>query len=307
LKVDFRAPQATNSGVFLRTVAAPKDPAVDCYELNIADPSISKFPTGSFVNRKLGSAKAAAGEWHSYDLTAEGGHFVVHLDGQQVLDYTDEKPLLRGFIGLQFNAGECEFRDIKLQPLHEKSLFNGTDLTGWKPFAGDRQKSVVTVDDGAIHLKKGPGQLESADQFADFTLQLDVFSNGKSLNSGVFFRSIPGDFQNGYECQIQNGYKDNDRTKPADCGTGGIYRRQNARKCVADDFTWFTLTLCTNGLHMAAWVNGYQVSDFTDARPANNNPRNGSKTGPGTFILQGHDATTDLSFRKIRAAELPKR
>ena len=45
---------------------------------------------------------------------------------------------------------------------------------------------------------------------------------------------------NGYECQIQNGYKDGDRTKPLDCGTGGFYRRQDARMVVADDFTWFT-------------------------------------------------------------------
>ncbi|HEY7531986.1 MAG TPA: DUF1080 domain-containing protein, partial [Nitrospiraceae bacterium] len=51
LSVDFRAPSATNSGVFLRTPLEPKDPAVDCYELNIA-PVENAFPTGSLVKRQ---------------------------------------------------------------------------------------------------------------------------------------------------------------------------------------------------------------------------------------------------------------
>ena len=57
-------------------------------------------------------------------------------------------------------------------------------------------------------------------QWADFVLQLECISNGKALNSGIFFLCIPDQYQNGYEAQIQNGYKDNDRTKPTDFGTG---------------------------------------------------------------------------------------
>ena len=58
--------------------------------------------------------------------------------------------------------------------------------------------------------------------------------NGKALNSGIFFRCIPGQYQNGYEAQIQNGFKDDDRTKPVDFGTGAIYRRVPARKVVGE-------------------------------------------------------------------------
>src|SRR5580698_9388105 len=63
LKVDFRNPKGTNSGVFLRTATVPKDPAVDCYELNIADKSISPFPTGSFVGRKKGEGEYDSSDW----------------------------------------------------------------------------------------------------------------------------------------------------------------------------------------------------------------------------------------------------
>jgi hypothetical protein len=223
-----------------------------------------------------------------------------------VLDYTDPKPLGRGFIGLQLNSGKVEFRNVKLKPLGMKSLFNGKDLSGWKTYPDMASKFTVTPE-GWLNVKDGRGQLETEGQYADFTLQLEVFVNGEGLNSGIFFRSIPGDPMNGYECQIHNGFLDGDRTKPKDCGTGGIFRRQNARRVVADDFQWFHKTLHVDDKHMAAWVNGYQVSDWTDTRPPNENPRRGLRLEAGTIIIQGHDPTTDLSFRNLKIAELPER
>jgi len=156
-------------------------------------------------------------------------------------------------------------------------------------------------------VKNGRGMLESEGQYADFTLQLECFVNGKGLNSGVFFRCIPGDIMNGYECQIHNGYLGGDRTRPEDCGTGGFFRRQDARRVVADDFTWFSLTLHVDDRHMAAWVNGYQVSDWSDTREPNENPRRGLRLEAGTLQIQGHDPTTDFNFRNLRIAEIPQR
>ncbi len=308
-RCDFKAPATTNSGIFLRTPAVPKDPGTDCYELNIAAPEVSPFPTGSFVNREKSKVTKFDDAWHTFEVTANGGQFVVKLDGATVLDYTDAKPILRGLIGLQHNSGRVEFKNIKLKPLGTKSIFNGKDLGGWKMFPGEgKNKSVYTVTKaGDLNVKNGPGSLESEGQYGDFVLQLEVFSNGKHLNSGVFFRSIPGEFTNGYECQVQNGFKDGDRTKPLDFGTGAFYRRQPARKVNADDFVWFPMTLIASGKHMAAWVNGVQVSDWTDPREPHNNPRQGSRTEKGTLSIQGHDPTTDLSFRKLQIVELPAR
>ena len=306
LKVDFRNPKGTNSGVFLRTPAQPKDAAVDCYELNIADETVSPFPTGSFVKREKGRGNHDSSQWRTFTIKAEGAHFTVSLDGQQVLDYVDPKPLARGYIGLQFNQGAVEFRNVKLKPLSLQSIFNGRDLGGWKEYPGKASRFSVTPD-GALNVKNGNGQLELEQQFADFVLQLEIFSNGKHLNSGVFFRNIPGQFWQGYESQIQNGFQDGDRSKPIDCGTGGFYRRQNARRVVSNDFEWFHKTLVVSGDHMATWINGYQVSDWTDTREPNENPRNGLRLRAGTISIQGHDPTTDLSFRKLRIAEMPPR
>ncbi len=305
LKVDFRAPQGTNSGVFLRTPVQPKNPATDCYELNIADDNVSPFPTGSFVNREKATGTHDTTTWRTFTVKAEAGHFTVDVDNEQVLDYIDPAPLGRGYIGLQFNQGRVEFRNVKLKPLGLVPIFNGKDLAGWKVFPD--KKSVFSVTpEGWLNVKNGNGQIEYQQPVADFVLQTDVFSNGVFLNSGIFFRNIPGQFWQGYESQIQNGYF-GDRTKPIDYGTGAFYRRQKARKVVSDDFKWFHKTLVVAGDHMATWVNGYQVSDWTDTRDPNENARNGLRLEAGTIAIQGHDPKTDLSFRNIQLGELPPR
>jgi len=214
----------------------------------------------------------------------------------------------QGPFGLRVEPGRTlAVRSIKLQPLDTKSLFSGKDLTGWKVFPGDRYKSRFTVTpEGWINVKNGPGDLQTEKTFADFVFQGECISNGDHLNSGIFFRCLPNQYQQGYEMQIRNEWKGDDRKQPVDFGTGAIYRRQPARKVVSTDREWFTMTLAAHGNHFATWVNGYQVTDWTDTRPENENPRNGLRVGPGHLSIQGHDPTTDLSFRNLRVAELKK-
>ena len=196
-------------------------------------------------------------------------------------------------------------RNFKLKPTGLQSIFNGKDLTGWKVIPGHKSKFTVTAR-GELNVKDGNGDIQTEGQWDDFVLQLDVFSNGKHLNSGVFFRCLPGEFWSGYEAQIRNQWEGSDRTKPVDYGTGGIYNRQPARKVVSSDKEWFTMTVIARGNHLATWVNGYQTADFIDNRPADKSARKGNKPGKGPISLQGHDPTTDLSFRNIRIAELTK-
>jgi hypothetical protein len=213
---------------------------------------------------------------------------------------------------LRFVTGinsKLEIRNIKFKPLGTKPLFSGKDLSGWKKYTGDdkRQKSTFTVsEDGWLTVENGPGDLQTVGQWADFVLQLECRSNGTHLNSGIFFRCLTDQYQQGYEVQIRNQWTGDDRTKPVDFGTGAIYRRQPARIVVSSDREWFTLTLIAHGNHMATWVNGFPVADFTDTRDKNENGRNGSKTNKGAISIQGHDPTTNLSFRHFRLAEYPE-
>src|SRR5262249_19249923 len=104
----------------------------------------------------------------------------------------------------------------------------------------------------------------------------------------------------------RNQWEKDDRTKPVDYGTGGIYNRQPARKVVSSDREWFTMAVVAHGNHIATWVNGYQTADFTDTRPADKNARKGSKTDKGPASLQGPAPTPDLGSRTIRIRDLPQ-
>ena len=61
---------------------------------------------------------------------------------------------------------EVEFRNIRLRPLGLRPLFNGTDLSGWERVDRPNAKEPPdwSVRDGAIHVEKGPGQLETRGQ-----------------------------------------------------------------------------------------------------------------------------------------------
>jgi hypothetical protein len=210
----------------------------------------------------------------------------------------------RPFFRLDTPAGTKLFiRSAKLRPLGLQPIFNGKNLTGWSEFPGRKSKFKVT-EQGELNVQDGPGDLQTEGQWADFVLQLECISHGKHLNSGIFFRCIPGEYQNGYEAQIRNQWEGDDRSKPVDFGTGAIYRRQPARRVVSSDNEWFTLTLAAQGNHLATWVNGYPVADWTDIRPPHRNPRNGACLEKGPISIQGHDPTTNLSFRNLRLAEL---
>ncbi len=305
LRLEFRADEGTNSGIFLRTPPQPQSPTYDCYELNIAPPSNS-FPTGSLVGRRKATPECEPGQWHMFEIKVEGPKIEIKLNGEVVNTFEEEQYLGKGFIGLQHNEGTIRFRNISLKPLGLESIFNGQDLTGWKTYPEMETEFTVTPA-GEIHAQNGPGQLETEGQYANFVLQLDVKTNAENLNSGVFFRSIPGDRMMGYESQIHNGIEAGDPTKPLDAGTGAIFRRTQARKVVSKDQEWLTKTLIAEGAHISVWVNGYQVTDWTDTRAPDLNPRRGLRLEAGTIILQGHDPTTDVLFRNFQIQELPER
>ena len=303
LRCDFRLEKGGNSGVFLRTVPGPKDPGRDCYELNICD-SHKDFPTGCLVARhKIEKSPAVEGEWHTFAVRMVGHRIVVRLDDKPLVDFTDksEFPRDRGRIGLQMNGGRIEFRNVLLKPLGTKPLFDGKSLAGWRVVPGS--KSKFTVEERTIRVTDGPGFLETTSSRGDFILQAEARTNGTNLNSGIFFRAEPGTAKapsNGYELQIHNGTKGGDRSRPANAGTGAIFRRNTARFVVSRDHEWAALTLLAAGPRFAVWVNGLQVTDWLDERKPHANPRRGLRLEAGHISLQGHDPTTDLAFRNLR-------
>lgn len=325
LKLEFWVNKKGNSGVFFRgAMGAPfvGGKGVNGYEAQVDDndPRGLLYQTGGLYD--VAPAKTlikGEEEWRSYDIVAEGDHIVTKINGQTQVDAKLSK-FAYGHIGLQHhNPGSViKYRNIKLKPLGMKALFDGKSLDGWKVAdrAKPEEKSLRqewTVRDGALHVevpkkqgifKGGQGQLETTGHFKDFVLQMDVRSNGRWFNSGVFFRSLPGEVWVGYESQIRNQWIGEDRTKPVDFGTGGIYNLIKTRKVVSNDKEYFKKTIANYGRYIGVWVNGYQVADYTDKRPENPNARNGFNPNAGPIALQSHDPTTNLDFKDIEIEEI---
>lgn len=304
---EYRMEEEGNSGLFLRSENPPQEISTGCYEINIANAHPEGFTTGSLVNRKaVESPIKSNADWNEFKVKVIDDSVEVVHNGEAVLSYkADGKVAATGRIGLQKNAGKIEFRKIIIKPLQLQSLFNGKDLTGWREVPGS--KSQFTVSDGEIHVKDGQGFIETEQTYKDFLFQAKAISHAKELNSGFFFRAIEGSEEapsNGYEYQIHNGYKEN-RNHPNNAGTGAIFRRVDARYVVANDKEWFTATLVAYGPRISCWVDGYHVVDWVDTRKPDPNPRRGLKLEPGHLSIQGHDPTTDLSFKDLNVAEYP--
>jgi hypothetical protein len=318
-RCDFKMAAGGNSGVFLRTLADPKEIQKDCYEINIVDEHPAGFLTGAIVGfQKTAEPIRGSGDWHTFLLTADGSKITVSLDGKEVASHDDTRPEARrsGLIGLQKNEGKIEFKNIALKPLNQKTLFNGTDLAGWRVVPGS--KGEFTLEEGTIHVKGGEGFLESESQHKDFVLQAQARTNADAVNTGVFFRSEPGTEKaksNGYEMQIDNtrtepnasapGSAAGDSDLPKNAGTGAIFRRVNARRVITKDKEWSTVTLIASGPRISTYVNGYAMVHWEDTRKPDPNPRKGQRLDAGHFSLQGHDPGTDASFRAITVSDLP--
>ena len=239
-----------------------------------------------------------AGDWWDGGVTLDGGRAAIRL-GEKNGGRLFVPPALLHLTGEQVAYRHVTFRP-DTAPL---------PLTAFTPVPGNAAK--IARENDTLRLTGGPGFLVSEQQYGDFVLQCEVNLHAPDSNSGLFFRTVePTETapSNGYEVQLQNTLGPGDRTDPDDYGdgfgTGGIFRRQPARYVNADDGEWFHLTLVCVGNRMATWVNGLQVTDFTDDREPDPNPRKGRRDEPGYLVLQGHDPTTDVSFRNVRVQEL---
>ena len=117
LTVDFWIDDTANSGVFLRCPAEGAISQGNAFEVNIFDPHTT-WPTGS-INEvaKIQTVPQTAGKWNTFEITADGGHHVVQLNGQTTVGARSDRHQ-SGPIALQYNgAGQVRFRNIKIKTL----------------------------------------------------------------------------------------------------------------------------------------------------------------------------------------------
>jgi hypothetical protein len=182
---------------------------------------------------------------------------------------------------------------------HWVSLFNGKDLTGWKP---NENVATFSVKDGAI-ISHGPrshcfyvGDFHNH-SFKDFELMVDVMTL-PGANGGVYIqteyqdRGWPG---KGFEVQVNNTYRGDPRL------TGSLYEVKDNGAEVAKDNQWFTEDIVAKGDTITIKVDGKPVAQWTQpANWAGTNDFPGRRIGAGTIALQGHDAGSTVFYKNIR-------
>jgi hypothetical protein len=118
IRAEFWTDEEANSGVFIRCDETKKINAKICYEVNIYDkrPDPS-YGTGAIVDvAKVDPMPKAAGKWNTYEITAQGSHLVIVLNGQKTADVEDSRHNAGPF-ALQYASGVVKFRKVQVKPL----------------------------------------------------------------------------------------------------------------------------------------------------------------------------------------------
>ncbi len=123
MHVEFYAEANTNSGIFMRCTDPKSIGAKTCYEVNIwdtrKDPS---YGTGAVVNfAEVNPMPKAGGKWNTFEITANGRHITVVMNGQKTADFRngmfEEGPFTLQFSGGDGGGGPIKFRKVAIKPL----------------------------------------------------------------------------------------------------------------------------------------------------------------------------------------------
>ena len=106
LRAEFWADHTTNSGIFIRSVAPDKIEATTSYEVNIFDQRPDPtYGTGAIVGvAKVVPMPKAGGQWNTYEITAQGPHLTVVMNGVKTVDVQDFQ-FAQGPFALQYALG----------------------------------------------------------------------------------------------------------------------------------------------------------------------------------------------------------
>jgi hypothetical protein len=164
-------------------------------------------------------------------------------------------------------------------------LFNGKDLTGWKP---DKEGAATwKVENGAMVSPGHGAELINTSQFGDFKLYIE-FNCGQGANSGIYLRGR-------YEVQVE----DNSIQEPPSHHTGGIYgfiapSPEMPRK----PGEWQTFDITLVGRTVTVVQDGKTIIDNQEIPGITGGALDSHEERPGPIYLQGSE-DGHVAFRNI--------
>ncbi|HYF33973.1 MAG TPA: DUF1080 domain-containing protein [Prosthecobacter sp.] len=189
------------------------------------------------------------------------------------------------------------------------SMFNGTDLSGWK--SNEETPGSFVVEEGAIKVANGRAHLfyvgpDGNAKFKNFEFKGKV-KHMPGSNSGLYIHTQfqeKGWPESGYECQV-NSTEHKDPKK-----TGGLYAVKDVLNTApVADGEWFDYGIKVEGKHITITINGKVTTDWTEpegwdpATALKNMP--GRKLSEGTMAIQGHDPKSVVYYKDLYIRPLP--
>jgi 3-keto-disaccharide hydrolase len=167
-----------------------------------------------------------------------------------------------------------------------RPLFNGKDLSGWKP-SDPAATAVWTVDSGTLVSPGHGAELISDAKFEDFKLHIE-FNCGHGANSGIYLRGR-------YEVQIE----DDPEPEGPTMRTGGVYgylapSPEQPRK----PGEWQTYDITLVGRVVTIVQNGQTIIDHQEIPGITGGALDSHEALPGPIYLQGSEAG-HVAFRNI--------
>jgi hypothetical protein len=170
-------------------------------------------------------------------------------------------------------------------------LFNGKDLTGWKP--RDPEHNGWKVRGGVLVNKIPSSDLISDQKFEDFRLHAEV-NVPKNGNSGIYLRGR-------YEVQVEDLYGEGESTEGVQLTSlrmGGIYGfltpTMNAVKKAGQ---WQTCDITLAGRRVTVVLNGKTIIDNQEIPGITGGALDSNEGTPGPIFLQGDH--TNISYRNL--------
>lgn len=143
-------------------------------------------------------------------------------------------------------------------------LFNGQDMSHWRNFKSDTLSSKWTIDDGAMLLTKGGGDILTKKSYENFDLKLD-WKISEVGNSGIFVLADElGKYIYSHAPEIQ--IIDNERhsdTKIDSHLSGSIYDLLTAPTSAHKPaMQWNTVRIKMLNNHLQVWQNGVSTASI---------------------------------------------
>ena len=179
-------------------------------------------------------------------------------------------------------------------PQYEK-LFNGKDLTGWKPEGG----AVWKVEDGCIVGVQGPnaaaGDLFTEKEFTDFEVRV-VFKIQWPANSGVWFRYQAPD--KAYQADVLE-YKNPEAYSGTLYCPGKMFLGINKDPATIKKDDWNTFVIKAQADHLVITLNDKVTADVHDASYAKG--KIGFQVHPGDEFKNMKLTVREVEIRPLSA------